>query len=367
MFKNWFNFYPVGHGLFYAGSLRNFEYHFVYDCGTKTNKKGIDHFSNHLYKLCDNGILQFVAISHFHEDHISGLANLFKLFHIKEVIAPYISGNPILKLAVFAAMMVVDESKEYNIENILMILNRIIENDNEWKSDDNGVMYQKRKCHDYWNFVFASKPITNKEETDFENEMDTVFAAHPECKRSVIELIRDGHIDEIRTAYLNVFKGKGLNETSMIMLHFPTAFMDISHSVFTNNPGHLEYQIKYVFPVSLLTGDIKLDNHIASFVDGIVSDNVGIIQVPHHGSYLNWNALDTNLKRTCSVYLMPKGKKQKVANLRKTLKALSNKDYKIVDEYNGYNYWITTKSSYYYENETEEETIDQIYNSVLGF
>lgn len=371
MNKNWFNFYPMGHGLFYAGSLLNHNYNFVYDCGSmQLSSTNIEKLTNHFFRLCPIGTLEFIAISHFHKDHINGVTNLLKSFKVKEVIAPYISNNPVVRLAIFAALMALDtEEKDDYIDQILAILIRLNESSGEWQYDEQGVRYQKRYCNSYWEFVFASKPITQKQESDFETEMKIVFSAYPDCK-NVLDLIKRGHINDIRDAYKKVFGNNKLNETSLVMFHYPVEYLSMFNNVLTINPGHLEYQLKYVFPVSLLTGDAVLDNSLGSFIDGIIGDNVSIIQVPHHGSYRNWKELDKNLKRNSVIYLVPKGTKQKVYSFDKTKKAISNSDYKIVDENNGYCYWITTPIYTMYEKFIPLDndfsiTINNIYDSVF--
>ena len=74
---NSFKFYPVGQGLFYSGSLFGGAYHFVYDCGTESLQKylnnAINSYTQELRRTTDEAIIEFVVISHLHEDHFSGL------------------------------------------------------------------------------------------------------------------------------------------------------------------------------------------------------------------------------------------------------------------------------------------------------
>ena len=87
---NWFNFYPVGHGLFYAGIIGKSNYKLVYDCGTTTAGVNIDRYINHLCSYVHDNTLDFIAISHLHKDHISGIGKLISLLRPKKVFLPYL-------------------------------------------------------------------------------------------------------------------------------------------------------------------------------------------------------------------------------------------------------------------------------------
>lgn len=48
--KNKFTFRPVGQGLFYTGSLWNYKFNFIYDCGTENNQQLLKKQVNYFYK-----------------------------------------------------------------------------------------------------------------------------------------------------------------------------------------------------------------------------------------------------------------------------------------------------------------------------
>lgn len=78
-------FHPVGFGLFSSGRIENFR--FVYDCGSKniTNveKSVVDEFH-------EVNILNLLAISHFHFDHISGIKKLLEtVSKVETIVLPY--------------------------------------------------------------------------------------------------------------------------------------------------------------------------------------------------------------------------------------------------------------------------------------
>ena len=82
--KNTFTFHGVGQGLFYSGSICDNTFNFVYDCGTSSDKSCL---KNALPEIRQD--LDFVVISHLHDDHVNGLPELFEKAHIKKIFLPY--------------------------------------------------------------------------------------------------------------------------------------------------------------------------------------------------------------------------------------------------------------------------------------
>ena len=90
-----FRFYPVGHGLFYAGRINrgNAYLTFVYDCGSKWDadllnvaiERNVD------FMACTQK-LDYLFISHLHYDHISGIHQLIESFPegVRALIMPYV-------------------------------------------------------------------------------------------------------------------------------------------------------------------------------------------------------------------------------------------------------------------------------------
>ena len=92
-----FTFNPVGQGLFYDGQIGGFR--FVYDCGSKWKKYVAKSISD--YKLnIGTSELSLLIISHFDEDHISGLDDLLSNLPVDFAVLPYVSPLERLLLAV---------------------------------------------------------------------------------------------------------------------------------------------------------------------------------------------------------------------------------------------------------------------------
>lgn len=82
-----FKYHPVGFGLFTSGKIGNFK--FVYDCGstiTSNANKCVEE------AFAEGENLGFIAISHFHKDHINGLKRLLdRVGHVDTIILPYLT------------------------------------------------------------------------------------------------------------------------------------------------------------------------------------------------------------------------------------------------------------------------------------
>lgn len=99
-------FFPVGQGLFYAGeisfsgkSTKDWKTSFVFDCGSVTGKKFLRNSVSKFHKRLNSDRLDFIVLSHLHEDHANGLESL--LTHnldVGAVFLPYL--NPSQRLVV---------------------------------------------------------------------------------------------------------------------------------------------------------------------------------------------------------------------------------------------------------------------------
>lgn len=84
-------FYPVGFGAFYTEKhvSKNGTMTIVYDCGTKTSSVDLTNIIKLAFPKQGEAI-DILFISHFHEDHVSGVEFLMKHCKIDKVVIPYI-------------------------------------------------------------------------------------------------------------------------------------------------------------------------------------------------------------------------------------------------------------------------------------
>ena len=94
--------FPVGQGLFGAGSItcRNLSnhaalpaaeqpYRWVYDCGSSSGKRLVTNAIDDLKRDCQGEKIDLLTLSHFHNDHISGVVELLNEIGAKTVMLPW--------------------------------------------------------------------------------------------------------------------------------------------------------------------------------------------------------------------------------------------------------------------------------------
>lgn len=90
-------FFPVGQGLFAAGSVgssspqasRVETYRWVYDCGTSSPQRLVTNAIADLKRDCQGEKIDLLTLSHFHNDHISGVVELLNEIGAKTVMLPW--------------------------------------------------------------------------------------------------------------------------------------------------------------------------------------------------------------------------------------------------------------------------------------
>ncbi|MDA5107869.1 MBL fold metallo-hydrolase [Brevibacillus thermoruber] len=91
-----FKFHNVGQGLFYSANINGTVV--VYDCGAdKQNFKNLNNAINNFKKSLKR--IDLLVLSHFHEDHVSGLDKLLDGVDLDTVIIPYLTPLDRLQLA----------------------------------------------------------------------------------------------------------------------------------------------------------------------------------------------------------------------------------------------------------------------------
>lgn len=134
------NQYGVGQGCFHTQRISvsypevsgSVNYRFVYDCGSDTGaskkklspplKWAIEHFSGSNNRPKAPLIIDTFYLSHFHSDHISGLARLIELTEIKEIVVPHVSEQLFASIvARFLALGDIEESTEETLRYLKLI------------------------------------------------------------------------------------------------------------------------------------------------------------------------------------------------------------------------------------------------------
>ncbi len=327
---NNFMFHPVGQGLFYTGSIKDQDFNFVYDCGTESKqeyiKNAIDNYISS-FKNSDPEI-DFVVISHLHRDHIKGLPYLAKKAHIKKIFLPYLGkdhnlillflqyhilGKEVVteddyELYIFMQHLYFGEKNDniFNIDEIVFLKEEqdyeaYKHHNNCYSIKEEEIKIELEKESNYWKFILINKAMTEEKLEQLSKKIPASYDfSNP------AEIVKK--IDEIKKIYKEVF-GDKLNNTSTLLLHYPTN-LDLRTyylSCDVNNLKHKYCQKMYDCEfcvnrdnrdntVTLLTGDAMVDKEMIGEINKFTladckSNEIGFLQVPHHGSKPNWEAL----------------------------------------------------------------------------
>ncbi len=341
-------FHPVGQGAFY--SERHPSFNVVYDCGNLTynppkgrhknsglNKK-LNGVVNGAFKDIDT--IDVLFLSHLHYDHYSLIPTLKeRVKEIKHVVMPYL--DDILKAFYLSLLddkqfkdygnLIIDPKLFFKDQTIIIFVKDVgedsnIELDTAPEQDihnianlseiDSGTKLYVAKYEDsmYWIFIpysFNHKQLRN----DFEIFLNKTQLYGKTLKNLVDELIKTSGLaslfDVSNAALLKELKKfhkNELNENSMIVYSGPIK------SVTNYNQYHAEmsvygretlsgiiYTPNYLIPEArvgcVYTGDVDANKlHINQTMNSLsaiyksVWENVGTIQIPHHGSINNFNA-----------------------------------------------------------------------------
>lgn len=306
-----FSFHPVGQGLFYTGHIMDVKdncslCNFIYDIGSDRQYQSflhneIESFTDQLNSL-EHKDIDFLVLSHFDYDHISGLQYLAgivkqKNINIKNIIVPYISSLNIIYVAIatfFDAKLISIYSDNINSWN------------DELKDDLGLFSYDRSKniifINDIWQFAFVYKPLNLPIYNDYINELknklydkklfDIKASGVDDFLRQLLQNINP-IADEIKKIKQDLKTDPDKNSVwkkittdnnpdSLIMLH---------------GPLHIYLNAEY----SLLTGDSnwKDEKYQVWLLDNFVNKHINYyqlkyFQIPHHGSQRNWMTYTDN-------------------------------------------------------------------------
>lgn len=339
--KSNFKLWPVGQGLFYSGTIKyenNQNFNFVYDCGSSS--MNIDEIVDHYVEtsLIDK-TLDMLVISHFDEDHISGIPKLLtEVKKIKKIFIPYENGieNYLLFLAFIYGN---DGNINEKIDEIILVNSTGPENENNRdfeelntsiEIEDNfslpnikvGVFKGSSiKYRNLWKFKFYN---TYLRKTNFSSKI----------KEEIINLIKDSgckgleellkklnspvkndencdkeisvknSLKKIYEKYCSSSYGNSKqNQSSLCLYHSPLLNdMNMEISIYQHDILSISTFIDPFFWYgdmiigTLLTGDISLRQEKQAkryndFKNHYKNECIDVLffLTPHHGSSKNWN------------------------------------------------------------------------------
>ena len=265
--QNTFTFHGIGQGLFYSGSIANGGFNFVYDCGSEQStmlKKVTLPFND----------LGFVAVSHFHDDHVNGLPALFRNHRVEKVFLPYFDAQTYKD--VFIANLVVNGIDPSSVEFALLtrlyhcpvdaVIPRLdFDLPEATFVDKPGYPYS----NNLWEFRFYNRRISDFEFQYIQYALDNLLNG-----QSIESYIRNrNNYDDLKAIFKRVFSNENL--TSLVLLHWNKA----------NTSDK-----------SLLTGDVCFDQDLSdSVVNDLETADTIYLQIPHHGAKNEWDSVDQRI------------------------------------------------------------------------
>lgn len=341
--------YPVGQGFFHSGciNINNKEINYIYDCGSKK----IGDLRREIKEYCNNlntdQSVDALFISHFHNDHINGLEELFKRVSVDYVFIPYISPEEIILYVAEAInsgdlpsheqltlmtdpwkfftdrdareiIIIGPDYKEYGMEPTRLPLKGLdqdelrgsinierrfgqISRENQMHviMDHESKITLELKADKIWEFLTYVDPKPKYLE-EFKNKqpvkdlMDDVG----NLQQNLLSILRDKNKKkELANSYKMLFGDKRLNLTSLSLYSGPVenrADMWVRFILYSN---HLNTDIpKFVFNDHIAwlgTGDSDLKseerrnafiNHYQPFLKNVLT-----LALPHHGSKSNFD------------------------------------------------------------------------------
>lgn len=334
------SFLPVGQGAFYCEQFEgwgdNEDVNIVYDCGSSTNVKLVEkQIRDNFYK---DQTIHAVFISHLDDDHINGIPFLLKYCHVKKMFFPlitekntkYISLLNIIKNngeESFASLFVRDPYEAFNQFDIAdrPKLYKVEENDQSGNNEIDAMLIRSGEnvierilenviynssLEREWLFI----PYNFRQEDRLEflqNELENCFGKDMDSAdlQSIWENGTDTERNKIKDCYKKV-KGS-FNTNSMTLysgMEAQVAIQYVGHGV--NDTCHAK---RYCCCDSKMAGCLYMGDYDASGkykwkelyeAYDTYWENIGCIQIPHHGSKHNYNS---KLAQLDAFYVMSAG------------------------------------------------------------
>lgn len=273
-------FHPIGQGLFCTERFSTNEgqppfFNIIYDCGTLNSQNLVDNaIAAEFGPLTDRKVdIDFVFISHFHADHISGLDTLQKYCNIKEYIIPALSTERIVEAYIYniihgnsSVNRVLVRFANQNVEGVRQI------------GEQDDISHLSHEIP-YW-LIKPYMPADSKQEKLKEelnkkgfsglwNAFDSRdFAA---VDSMMGQMGREGR-KKLKTAYDNAYGG---DHKYMLTLY----------------SGYNEPKVELEECNALYCGDYEAadNNAVIALTDPLNNrwPMIGTLQVPHHGSKYN--------------------------------------------------------------------------------
>lgn len=333
-------FHNVGQGLFYTGQIRctnEPNFNFVYDCGGTENTANsrsltLDTCIKRYKKYLNDKPIDLLVISHFHNDHTNGIAQLLDKQTVKDVIIPFYTFEERL-------FILIDEyNEEMTDDQIVFLLNpyqffiekgveRVIvmthKENNDGMDGNNAIpindltpiISDDPRYNEIKEFQHSGKIVIINDDKALKKACWT-FAFYADdkhkgkfdstkAKQGINDLINAKNENDRIAAIKNIKASYGklsssqYNETSLIMVHNIKSFSLHMYPTVYNIYSMLHLPGVCLFPftlsnhIHLLTGDFDFTkkpwNDVEKHFGSLIKVDASVKQIAHHGSMDNWD------------------------------------------------------------------------------
>ena len=306
----------AGQGLFYIGEINlsnRKTFKFIYDCGGNNISGAIN---QHITK---GEVIDMLVISHFDDDHINGLPDLFnKVSKIKRIFIPYYRGieNYLLLMSYIygngATFDKVDEIVLVNSsegvedeQDFNEIITEEVPDINRYNLPNvkTGIIRNKvLSVEKKWIFKFYNARISTDINTVISDINNLISNNNYKDLEELLERDLNAAKAGLRTIYSNYCSSKynnsKQNQSSLCLYHAPMERETWGIHLMLDNGVRFEHYTKIYQFGTMLTGDISLKtkknsknyNEFKEHYKNEIGD-IGIFLLPHHGANNNWNSL----------------------------------------------------------------------------
>ncbi|WP_027938140.1 MBL fold metallo-hydrolase [Anaeroarcus burkinensis] len=295
-----YGFHGVGHGLFWTGKLNGLN--IVYDCGSRSSqvlKTSINNYTpSHI---------EILIISHFHQDHVKGVKELFSKKTCGTIFIPYyhpdalkyIELNYVFNL-ILENKMPTDSDKDY-----LLFLNSPSEYLFKFTNAEKiiTIFPSENRLDDNYSSLLISYDSLSSEQSMLDNSIINITYQNRRNCTWLLKFFNLPYSNNIKVKeYVDRLKKRGINTwedmlnitTQDLVMHILKTFnMDNSLSSTERNFTSLAVSIIPEGPCPtpsgiMLTGDLELnrDPKQQLFLNHYKSElpQIAFFQYPHHGS-----------------------------------------------------------------------------------
>lgn len=325
--------HPVGQGAFYSEKFmcdNGAQKIVVYDCGAKI--KDYKYLTVELSSYFQNDkVIDLFFVSHFDEDHINGIIQLKNLdVKIKTVVVPLIDQKDrwfYICTGGASVMGAVDDPKSFfgadNVINVATTSDNLL-NENEEinlvgeigdRNFQSGSRMSLADLSPYWMYVpynFDENKRRNILIAELKNN-DYFIKSAKEMSCSIEDLLHNDKFINSNFAIINsIYKGictDGANRCSLVVYSGPIMTSDIPVR-FCGCGRHIWCGYRLMGCGCLYLGDTdlnqgrgrnkivkQLETYLRNFID-----EIGTIQLPHHGAIKNFNNLLLSYNRDEKLY-----------------------------------------------------------------